>query len=240
MMHLAARLFVSVMMLVSTSGIMKSAAHGADSDGFVFPVLGITQTDPAKNTKNPLSDGWGGNGVGWYGSGLIGHLGQDYFIHDPANLLKCSPSAADKPVYAASRGKVIRVDDDPDVTFGHVKGWGPYILIKHIFPPGFAAASAVLDKSTNRTPRVVYTLYGHLKKGSTLVKIGDNVEKGQQIAQIGTIADTGKWSCSHLHFEIRTNTDVDKGYSGVMNSAPNRYTLRGHNMRFCDTLLTHQ
>jgi len=58
----------------------SETADAAHSDGFVFPVLGISQTDPQSNIVDPLSDGWTGNGVGWSGDGLVGHLGQDYYL----------------------------------------------------------------------------------------------------------------------------------------------------------------
>jgi len=38
-----------LLLLIDLNGI----AHAAHSDGFVFPVLGLNQTDPSSNTKNP-------------------------------------------------------------------------------------------------------------------------------------------------------------------------------------------
>lgn len=46
------------------------------------------------------------------------------------------------------------------------------------------------------------TLYAHLKSGSTCVRAGQYVTRGQQIAQIG---DTGFVTGPHLHFEVRVN-----------------------------------
>jgi murein DD-endopeptidase MepM/ murein hydrolase activator NlpD len=42
-------------------------------------------------------------------------------------------------------------------------------------------------------------VFMHLLKGSTLVKVGDHVARGQQLAQVGS---TGSSSGPHLHFEI--------------------------------------
>lgn len=46
------------------------------------------------------------------------------------------------------------------------------------------------------------TLYAHLRSGSTCVRAGQYVTRGQQIAQIG---DTGFVTGPHLHFEVRVN-----------------------------------
>ena len=55
--------------------------------------------------------------------------------------------------------------------------------------------------------------YYHIKSGSALVKVGDYVKKGQQIATIG---NTGKVTGTHLHFQI------DKG-SNATSINPTKY-----------------
>ncbi len=53
-----------------------------------------------------------------------------------------------------------------------------------------------------------YVMYGHLLKGSLLVKKGDKVTKGQVIAQLG---NTGNSNASHLHFQVMDNPSLLEG-----------------------------
>jgi len=54
----------------------------------------------------------------------------------------------------------------------------------------------------------MYTLYGHLAKGSITVKAGDTVKQGQVIAKIG---NSGSSTGTHLHFEMRKGTNDKTG-----------------------------
>ncbi len=87
----------------------------------------------------------------------------------------------DTPVVAAADGLVTRVRDDSD-QYGQERSFGPlvnYITIEHG------------DKELSE--------YLHLAKGSALVKPGDNVTVGQQIASTGL---SGWLYAPHLHFMV--------------------------------------
>ncbi len=80
---------------------------------------------------------------------------------------------------AAPVGTIIRAADSGIVDIaGWVRGYGRLVRINH--QNGF------------------FTYYGHCSK--LLVKVGDKVEKGEEIALVGA---TGRATGPHLHFEIR-------------------------------------
>ncbi|WP_225928586.1 peptidoglycan DD-metalloendopeptidase family protein [Rhodococcus opacus] len=80
------------------------------------------------------------------------------------------------PVYAAADGWVchVGINDDP-------QGYGSWIVIDHQAEHG------------------VDTVYGHMPPSSFLVRYGDRVTAGQQIAVVGS---EGGSSGPHLHFEV--------------------------------------
>lgn len=75
-------------------------------------------------------------------------------------------------IVAAASGTVVKASDSGD-------GYGNCVIIQH--SDGY------------------YTLYGHMATGSLTVKVGDTVNKGQQI---GTMGSTGNSTGNHLHFEV--------------------------------------
>ncbi|MFQ6062573.1 MAG: PKD domain-containing protein, partial [Methanosarcinales archaeon] len=91
------------------------------------------------------------------------------------------------PVYAIGSGKVYNAaEDDP--------GEGGYdVGINH-----------TLENGGN-----VRSVYVHLKEDSIIVKKGDEVSRGQKIAQIGK---SGGVASAHLHFEIRLNASQEPYY----------------------------
>lgn len=77
------------------------------------------------------------------------------------------------PIYAAEDGVVVKA-----MSSGYNGGYGKYIIIDH--------------------GGGLTTLYGHASK--LYVSAGERVERGQQIADIGS---TGRSTGPHLHFEVR-------------------------------------
>ena len=88
------------------------------------------------------------------------------------------------PIVAANSGKVLVAEKNSN------RGYGHYVLIDHGY---------------NSDGVSIYTLYGHCDK--VIVNVGDTVDRGQQIATVGT---TGLSTGYHVHFEIRLdNQKVD-------------------------------
>ncbi|MCA0153743.1 peptidoglycan DD-metalloendopeptidase family protein [Winogradskyella vincentii] len=105
-------------------------------------------------------------------------------------------------IYAPLEGTVHSFKNN--VNFGD---YGPCIILKH-HVSGFE----------------FYTLYGHLSLESLQDKrIGDKVEKGQQIATLGT-ADVNGTYPPHLHFQIIKDIENYEGdYPGVSNKIDLEY-----------------
>tara|TARA_B100000508_G_scaffold92582_1_gene72275 strand:- start:13359 stop:14579 length:1221 start_codon:yes stop_codon:yes gene_type:complete len=105
-----------------------------------------------------------------------GHQGTDYVLQHFVTMDKGIP------VLAVDSGVVIFVKDgefDREKKSDTSKHLGNYVGITH--------------------PGKLQTYYGHLKKGSILVQVGDRVVPGQKIALVGS---SGNSSDPHLHFEL--------------------------------------
>ena len=109
-----------------------------------------------------------------------------------------------RPIRAAGHGRVAAVVDtnpddrqfDPSALLGdRMKIWGNYVVIDH----GHGE----------------FSLYGHIKKGSARVKVGDRVTQGDPIAAIGA---SGSSMFPHLHFELQTGIDTEsEGLPSIFN-----------------------
>lgn len=101
---------------------------------------------------------------------------------------------AEAPVYAFAQGVVAYLQDNKQLG-----DYGPTIVIKH-----------VIDSAE------LFALYGHLSRPSLQqISVGDQVQKGQQIADLGTEEVNGGWA-PHLHFQISTEDPGEADMPGVV------------------------
>jgi hypothetical protein len=101
-----------------------------------------------------------------------------------------------KPIRAVADGAIAAVRDDQqdDRQFdprtiaadGPMKIWGNYLVIDH----GHGE----------------YSLYGHIQHGSSRVKVGQRVKRGETVAAIGA---SGSSKFPHLHYELQTGPDTN-------------------------------
>jgi hypothetical protein len=104
------------------------------------------------------------------------------------------------PVYAVADGTVTSTLDNVDDNT-------PGILPAAV--PALAAKLTIDNVDGNHIILDIggglYAMYAHLIKGSLLVKPGDKVAKGQQIARLG---NTGNSSAPHLHFQLMSGPSL--------------------------------
>jgi hypothetical protein len=106
-----------------------------------------------------------------------GHLGEDW------DGLGGGNTDLRDPVYSIGDGVVVFARDV------HL-GWGNVVIVRHAFREA-------------GTLKNIDALYGHLN--GILVRVGQRVTRGQQLATIGTAH--GAYD-AHLHFEIRKNIAI--------------------------------
>lgn len=105
-------------------------------------------------------------------------------------------------VVAAASGTVVSVSNNcPHVSCGyqceHYSTYGNMVAIRH---------------SDGKC-----SYYGHLKKDSIKVSVGDTVVAGQQVASVGS---SGYSTGYHLHFEIRTSYGATRSTTTCLNVNP--------------------
>lgn len=101
---------------------------------------------------------------------------------------------AGSPVFSFYRGTIVYLRDNKE------KGnYGPTLVIEY-------------DLDT----RTLFALYGHLSRPSLENwSPGDAVDRGEQIATLGTAAVNGGWA-SHLHFQLSVEDPGEADMPGVV------------------------
>lgn len=89
-------------------------------------------------------------------------------------------SKSSPQICAVKEGKVV-------VATPGTTGYGNYVVIEH-----------------HTEDKTFYTLYGHMKAGSIMVAVGDEISQGQVL---GTMGSTGNSTGPHLHFEVRLDNN---------------------------------
>ena len=106
------------------------------------------------------------------------HFTENKHLGDDLNGIGGENSDLGDPIYAIADGRVLLAREGG-------AGWGKIVILLH----------AYLE---NGERKYVQSYYGHVQE--MLVRPGENVKRGQQIATVGT-AD-GRYF-AHLHFEMR-------------------------------------
>lgn len=113
----------------------------------------------------------------------------NHHLGDDLNGIGGEDSDLGDPIYAVADGRVLLARDGGP-------GWGNVVIVLH----------AYLE---NGERKHVQSFYGHV--ATMLVRPGDEVRRGQQIATVGT---AGGRYFAHLHFEMRefTTLFIGPGY----------------------------
>ena len=116
---------------------------------FAFSGFGYPTSSTGEKTT-PITVKLGATGI------AKGHLGEDYLMPEGA------------PIYAIADGVVFKIANWPACPGSQSHGWGGVVLIEHQIPENidktFDTKNAILPGSPAiSNPKVVYSLYGHLK-----------------------------------------------------------------------------
>jgi murein DD-endopeptidase MepM/ murein hydrolase activator NlpD len=121
-----------------------------------------------------------------------GHMGEDW------DGVGGGDTDLGDPIYCIGDGVVVFARDCH-------QGWGNVVIVRHAYRDGLGT-------------RYVDSLYGHLD--SILVRRGQGVRRGQQIATMGTAH--GLYD-AHLHLEIRKNLEIGMSRDKFAQDSSNYY-----------------
>jgi hypothetical protein len=163
-------------------------ASGAAQPFPFFPQAGILWQDLFVYNFVDLDPG--GDTLDW----SCGHQTYDTHTGEDSIIRSFREQAIGVPVFAALDGRVTEVQGPnwPDDSWGtHTRPNDNHVVIAH----------------ANRQE----TVYGHLKRGSISVHVGERMLAGQQIGLTGS---SGNSSGPHLHFTARWRGDVYEPFAG--------------------------
>jgi hypothetical protein len=130
-----------------------------------------------------------------------------------------------QPVYAATDGKVVDVQNDkPEAPLNQSGGGNETVKA----PDDYGGNGLVVKINDHQ-----YALYAHMKTGSVIPKVGDWIEAGDLL---GSVGNSGNSTVPHLHFGIQDTADAFGS-----NSVPyviDSYTLTGRGTFSADGTLT--
>jgi Peptidase family M23 len=99
-------------------------------------------------------------------------------------------------IYSATQGEVVNVRNDmPETALGVSLGDNPSVQ----GPGDYGGNNVVVKLREDR-----YVLYGHMQPGSVRVRVGDQVEPGDEL---GLLGNTGNSTIPHLHFGLLDGPD---------------------------------
>ncbi len=104
------------------------------------------------------------------------------------------------PVYAVADGTVTSTLDNVEANVPGILPAADPVLAAKLTADNVDGNHVIMDIGGG-----VYAMYAHFNKGSLLVKPGDKVKKGQQIAKLG---NTGNSNAPHLHFQLMTGPSL--------------------------------
>lgn len=165
----------------------------------------------------------------WYPTTYFDHAGRDYTCgtdrysgHSGSDFGAGSWAGmnAGRSITAAAAGTVTAVHDgEVDTCTGNCSSPANLVQIAH--------------------PDGKVTVYGHLKRWSIPVSVGDTVSCGQVIGEMGS---SGMSSGPHLHFSAYVNQVITDPFNGSCNSSPSLWVSQGPYQgvpgRTCDSSYT--
>lgn len=127
------------------------------------------------------------------------------------NAVDTTISSSDKSLYAAYDGVIqkINYNTNQQLQYDSDLGYCPKSSIDSTQHPASSGIEVII-KHKEIDGTIYYSRYAHLEANSVVVKEGQEVKKGDKIANMG---NTGCSTGTHLHFELYTDSGyVDPSY----------------------------